>query len=150
MGLGVVGAPLILDRTDLRIGTTVQFNRFPTTTELYDLNQVLALAHVVIALPSWPADYAPLQVLNQVPAESDVIVVLPGYPPTREAAEAWNLVSARLRIVVTVTGPPPNGAVITDLNTMRGLERVIAQMDQPLRAGFERLQVPLGFRKVVE
>jgi hypothetical protein len=32
---------------------------------------------------------------------------------------------------------------------MRNLERVIAEMDQPSRAGFERLQRPLSFRKVV-
>jgi hypothetical protein len=32
---------------------------------------------------------------------------------------------------------------------MRNLERVIAEMDEPSRAGFERLQRPLSFRKVV-
>jgi hypothetical protein len=149
MGIGVLGTPLILDRTDLRIGVTVQFNRFPTATELYDLHQITGLAHVLIALPSWPADYAPLQVLNQVPEQSDVIVLLPGYPPNREAAEAWNLLSSRLRIVVVVEGVPPNNSVVADLNSMRALERVIAQLDDPVRSGFERLQRPLSFRKLV-
>ena len=32
---------------------------------------------------------------------------------------------------------------------MRYLERVIAQMDEPSRIGFDRLQRPLSFRKVV-
>src|SRR5262245_24700383 len=45
---GTVGMPLLLDRTDLRIGTTVEFSRMPTTAELYDLNQLPGLAHVVI------------------------------------------------------------------------------------------------------
>jgi len=76
--------------------------------------------------------------------------VLPGYPPSREAAEAWNLVNARLRMIVVVTTPPPSIGVVGDLNTMRGLERVIAELDQPSRSGFERLQRPLSFRKVVE
>jgi hypothetical protein len=40
--------------------------------------------------------------------------------------------------------------VIDDLNLMRGLERVIAEMDDPQRGGFERLQRPLSFRKVIE
>lgn len=149
MGIGSFGTPLIMDRADLRLGVTVQFNRFPSTTELYDLRQVTGLAHVLIALPAWPADYAPLQVLNQVPEESDVIVLLPGYPPSRESAEAWNLLSTRLRIVVIVDGPPPNNGVVADLNAIRALERVIAQMDDPQRSGFERLQRPLSFRKVM-
>lgn len=149
---GLDRAPLIIDRTDLRIGTTVQYTRIPSATELYDLNQLLGVAHVVLTLPAWPANYATLQVLNQAPPEADVIVVLPGYPPSREAAEAWNLVDARvrLRVVVLVQGPPPSAGVVADLNTMRGLERVIAEMDMPSRTGFERLQRPLSFRKLVE
>jgi len=39
---------------------------------------------------------------------------------------------------------------IANLNEMRSLERVIAQMDTPSRQGFERLQRPLSFRKLVE
>lgn len=150
MGVSALGTPLILDRTDLRIGTTVQFNRIPTVAEVYDATQVFGLAHVVLSLPYWPADMEPLQALSVVPPEADVIVVLPGYPPNRAAAEAWNYVNARLRIVVVVAGEPPSSVVVGDLNTMRGLERVIAQMDDPSRLGFERLQRPLSFRKVVE
>jgi len=142
--------PLVLDRTDLRIGMTVQFPRIPTAGEIADLRQVPMLAHVVLALPAWPADYEPLMVLAQLPLEADAIVLLPGYPPSREAAEAWNLLQTRVRIVLLVDGPPPSHSVVSDLNAMRGLERVVAAMDPPSRAGFERLQRPLSFRKVVE
>ena len=114
MGLSSVAYPLLLDRLDFRLGTTVQFRRIPTLTELHDLGSVPALQHVVITLPSWPREYAPLDVLNQLPDQSDVIVVLPGYPPSREAAEAWNLVQARLRLVVVVTEPPPTAHVVAD------------------------------------
>jgi len=150
MGFATIAYPLLLDRTDLRLGTTVQFTRIPSLTELHDVTNVIALQHVVITLPQWPKQYAPLEVLNQLPPETDVIVVLGGYPPTREAAEAWNLVQARLRLVVVVTEAPPSAAVVSDLNVMRGLERVIAQMDDPRRSGFERLQRPLSFRKLME
>jgi hypothetical protein len=150
MGFAAIAYPLLLDRTDLRLGTTVQFTRMPTLTELHDASNVLALQHVVIALPAWPKEYSPLEVLNQLPSETDVIVVLAGYPPSREAAEAWNLVQARLRLVVVVTEAPPSAAVVSDLNAMRGLERVIAQMDDPRRSGFERLQRPLSFRMLME
>jgi hypothetical protein len=150
MGFASIAYPLLLDRTDFRIGTTVQFKRMPTVVELHDLANVLGLQHVLITLPSWPLAYAPLDVLNQLPPDSDVIVVLPGYPPGRASAEAWNLVQARLRIVVVVPGEPPNINVVADLNEMRGLERVVAQMDEPSRTGFERLQRPLSFRKLVE
>ncbi len=144
------GTPLILDRTDLRLGTTVQFGRIPNLGELNDLQQLPALAHLVLALPAWPATYAELQALEQLPYEADVIVVLPGYPPSREAAEAWNLLNARVRLVMVVDAPPASNTVVADLNAMRGLERVIAQTDYPSRTGFERLQRPLSFRKVVE
>jgi len=144
------GAPLILDRGDLRLGTTVHFPRIPSRQELNDLHYYTGLAHVVLTLPAWPAEYAPLQQLEQLPEESDLIVILPGYPPSRAAAEAWNLLSSRVRIVVVVNAPPPSVAVVDDLNLMRGLERVIAQLDDPRRTGFERLQRPLGFRKVID
>jgi len=149
-GFASIAYPLLLDRTDFRLGTTVQFTRIPSLTELHDLTSVLALQHVLITLPKWPPAYAALEVLNQLPDETDVIVVLPGYPPSREAAEAWNLVQARLRLVVVVIEAPPSAGVVSDLNQMRGLERVIAQMDDPRRTGFERLQRPLSFRKLVE
>jgi hypothetical protein len=150
MGVNDLGTPLIIDRTDLSIGTTVQFNRIPSAGELHDAVQVAGLAHIVLTLSYWPADFEELQPLNQTPEEADVIVVLPGYPPNRAAAQAWNYVNARLRIVAVVPGAPASLAVIGDLNTMRGLERVIAQMDTPSRSGFERLQRPLSFRRVME
>ena len=146
----LVGTPLLIDRTDLRIGTTVQFTRIPTVSELHDLTLLLGLAHIVLALPAWPADYGPLETLNQIPEQADVVVVLPGYPPSRAAAAAWNYLNERLRIVIVAAGPPPTADVVSDLNAMRHLERVIAQMDEPSRSGFERLQRPLSFWKLVE
>lgn len=142
--------PLILDRSDLRIGVTVQFARIPTPEEIGDLRQTAGLAHVVLALDAWPAGYEALTVLDLLPQEADVIVLLPGFPPSREAAEAWNLVRARLRLVLLVPEAPPSPTVVQDLNAMRALERVIAEVDPPSRAGFERLQRPLSFLKVVE
>jgi hypothetical protein len=44
-----------------------------------------------------------------------------------------------MRIVVVVGGPPPSIDAVTALNQMRGLDRVIAQMEEPSRSGFERL-----------
>ena len=149
-GFASIAYPLLLDRTDLRLGTTVQFTRMPGAGELHDLSQLPALQHVVIALPAWPPEYASLDALNQLPVESDAIVVLPGYPPSRSAVDAWNLLGTRLRIVIVVTEAPPSAVVISDLNSMRSLERVVAQMDDPRRTGFERLQRPLSFRKLVE
>jgi hypothetical protein len=150
MGVYDIGTPLVLDRNDLSIGTTVHFNRIPTASEMHDLTELPGLAHVVLSLPSWPVDVEPLQALDLAPPETQVIVVLPGYPPNRSASQLWNYVRANLRIVVIVSEPPPSPAVAGDLNTMRGLERVIAQMDRPSRWGFERLQRPLSFRKIVE
>jgi len=141
--------PLIIDRGDLALGTTVMFDRLPTANEMYDVQLVAGLAHVVIVLPAWPSEYAPLEGLRLAPSGIDVTVLLPGYPPSRGAAEVWNLLGAPVRIIVLAQGPPPNPAVIGDLNTMRNLERVIAEMDEPSRTGFERLQRPLSFRKVV-
>jgi len=141
--------PLILDRTDLRLGTTVQFHRMPTASEFHDALQVPLVAHVVISLAEWPANIEALSPLAEVSPESDVIVVLPGYPPSRAAAQAWSYVQAPLRLVLVVSGPPPDRGVIDDLNLMRSLERVIAQMEVPSRGGFERLQRPLSFRKLI-
>lgn len=146
---GLPGAPLVITRDDRGLGTTVTFERLPTPNEMYDLQRVYGLAHVVVALPSWPADYAPLEGLKTVPSGVDVMVLLPGYPPSRGAAELWNLLGAPVRIVLLVNGPPPDAGVVHDLNVMRHLERVIADMDEPSRSGFERLQRPLSFRKVV-
>lgn len=150
MGVDAIGTPLILDRTDLRIGTTVQFNRLPTATELHDAIQVPGLSRIVLSLPYWPEDLERMKALDLTPPEAQVVVVLPGYPPNRAAADAWGYVNASLRIVIVVPDAPPSLGVVADLNAMRGLERVIAQMDEPSRSGFERLQRPLSFRKVVE
>lgn len=147
---GSLGLPLVLDRTDLRIGTTVEFHRPPTEGEVHDLGLVLGLQHVLISLEHWPDSFEMLAPLERVPPETDVIVVLRGYPPSRAAAEAWNTLNAPLRLVVVVDGPPPDASVVGDLNTMRALERVVARMDEPSRAGFERLQRPLSFLKVVQ
>ena len=118
----------------------MHFSRVPTRPELHDLSQMMGLAHVVLALPSWPEGIAGLQELHALPPESDLIVVLPGYPPSRAAAEAWNQVgNSRLRLIVHVKSPPPNFAVVADLNEMRGLERVVAEIEEPSRTGFERL-----------
>lgn len=144
-----LATPLIIDRADVRIGTTAQFDRLPTTADINDLLGLPGLAHVVVSLASWPSDYEPLQTLGALPEACDLIVVLPGYPPSRAAAEAWNYVGPGVRLIVVVTGPPATSAVIYDLNTMRSLERVIAQMDEPSRSGFDRLQRPLSFRKIV-
>jgi hypothetical protein len=149
LGVGT-GDPLIIDRTDLRIGTTVQFRRLPTESEIHDLSNELGLVRVVIALPDWPRGYEPLEPLNRLPEEADVVVVLPGYPPSREAAEAWNYLGPRMRLVVVAVGPPPSPGVIADLNAMRHLERVIADLEVPARTGFERLQRPLSFRRIME
>ena len=142
--------PLIIDRTDLRIGTTVQFGRIPTAADLNDIQRFPSVTHIVVSLTAWPATFEALQSLAQLPAECDLIAVLPGYPPTREAAEAWNYVNSRLRMVLVVAGPPPNATVANDLNAMRYLERVVAQMDEPSRIGFDRIQRPLSFRKIME
>ena len=144
-----VGTPLLVDRTDLRLGTTVQYQRIPSVTELADLTQLPALAHVVIALPEWPTDYAPLQPLDQLPSGADLVVVLAGYPPTQGAAEVWGYINAPLRMIVVVPGPPPSIDAMRDLNSIRSLERVIVQMDVPSRSGFERLQKPMSFRKIM-
>jgi hypothetical protein len=141
--------PLVIDRADLRIGTTVQFDHLPTASELNDLNQLLGIAHVVLSLPTWPDNLDQLKALDYLPEETDVIVILPDYPPSRAAAEAWNYLGSRIRMIVVVDQPPVTAAVVNDLNTMRHLERVIAQMDMPSRSGFERLQAPLSFRKIV-
>jgi hypothetical protein len=140
--------PLVLDRNDLRMGTTVQYARVPEADEVSDLQHVPGLAHVVLTLEEWPESYEALPALDLLPPESDVIVVLRGYPPSRAAADAWNQVRARLRVVLLVAGPPPSLTVIEDLNAMRALDRVIAELDPPARTGFERLQRPLSFLQV--
>lgn len=150
LGTSAIPTPLILDQGDLGLQTTVTFDRLPTAQELYDLHLVTGLAHVVISLPGWPNEYAPIEVLMQAPAGVDMVIIVPGYPPDPGAARMWDLIGMPLRVIVIVDGPPPDVGVIRDLNNMRNLERVIARMDEPSRAGFERLQRPLSFWKVVE
>jgi hypothetical protein len=48
-----------------------------------------------------------------------------------------------------VDGPPADRGMIMEMNAMRGLVRVIADMPHPSRSGFERLQRPLSFRVVM-
>lgn len=142
--------PLLLDRDDMGFGTTVVLSRIPNVADLRDLSYVGTVMHLVLVLPAWPASWNRLQSLQQVPLPegADLIVVLPGFPPSREAAEAWNYLRLPMRIVVLVDGPPVDRGSISDLNALRGLERVVADMPQPSRAGFERLQRPLSFRVV--
>lgn len=145
-----IGTPLFIDRMDLRLGTTVQYRHVPTPSELHDLTLLPGLARIVITLDEWPLEYAPLRVLDQLPEGAELVVVLPGWPPSRASVDAWNYLRVPLRIIVVVPGPPPTVDSVAQLNQMRGLERVIAQMEEPSRSGFERLQRPLSFRKVVE
>jgi len=51
----------LIDRLDMRIGTTVQFKHIPTPSELHDLTQLPGLSRVVLSFDSWPREYAPLQ-----------------------------------------------------------------------------------------
>ena len=142
-------APLIVDRNDLLLGTTVQFSGLPNASQIHDLTTERALAHVVVTLDEWPDDITRLVALERVPEESDIIVVLNGFPPSRTAVDAWSLVRGRLRLILVVSGPPMNPTTLDWLNQMPALERVIAEMDVASRAGFERLQRPLSFRRVV-
>lgn len=142
--------PLLIDRNDLRLGTTVQFARIPTERELNDLPFESGLARVVLALPEWPADYAALQALERRPQGIEIVVVLHGYAPSRAAADAWDYFGGGVRIIVIVDGPPPTPVEIEDLNGMRGLERVIVRMKEPARRGFDRLQRPLSFWKRID
>lgn len=143
-------SPLILDQ-DYGLGTTVVFDRIPNAKQLSDLGYVSNLRHVVVSLAAWPPGYDAIQSLGQValPEGADYLVVLRGFPPSREQADMWNYLRAPLRIVLVVGGPPLDRLQIQQLNAMRGLERVIAEMDQPSRSGFERLQRPLSFRIVM-
>ncbi|MBI1799226.1 MAG: hypothetical protein HYR73_06025 [Candidatus Eisenbacteria bacterium] len=143
-------APLILDRADLAIGTTVEFHRLPRPTEVQDANEQFLLRHVVVALAAWPRSDEDLSVFAALPPEADAIVIVPGYPPDRASLDAWEYSRGRIRMVLVVDGPPLSAGVFDDLNRMRHLERVVARMDHPSRAGFERLQRPLSFVKSVD
>lgn len=140
-------APLLLDG-NYGFGTHVVMRRLPTAADLNDLAVVQGFRQLLIALPQWPATYAELRPLQQhvMPDGGEVVVLLPGWPPSREALAAWNMVGGNLRLIMVVGGPPADRALITELNRLRPLERVIAQMEYPSRSGFERLQRPLSFR----
>lgn len=140
-------APLLIDQ-DFGFGTHVVMRRLPTAADLEDLRFLSGLRQVLLALPAWPATYSELRPLQQVimPEGAEIVVLLPGWPPTREALGAWNLVGGNLRLIMLVDGPPADRALIAELNHVRALERVIAQMEHPSRSGFERLQRPLSFR----
>ncbi len=140
-------APLLLDN-DYVFGTHVVMRRLPSAADLEDLRFVSGLRQILVALPEWPASYAELRPLQQaiLPEGAELVILLPGWPPTREALGAWNLVGGSLRIIMVVSGPPTDRALIAELNRLRPLERVIAQMEHPSRSGFERLQRPLTFR----
>jgi hypothetical protein len=140
-------APLLIDQ-DFGFGTHVVMRRLPDAADLEDLRFISGLRQVLLALPEWPRTYADLKPLQQaiMPDGVELVVLLPGWPPSHEALGAWNLVSANLRLIMVVDGPPTDRAMIDELNHTRALERVIAQMDQPSRAGFDRLQRPLSFR----
>ena len=140
-------APLVLDQ-DYGFGTSAVYRRIPSVRDLENLRFVTGLRHVLVALPEWPATFEALQPLQQVglPEGAEFVVVLSGWPPTREALQAWNYVHVPLRIILVVPGPPADRAQLLELNRLRPLERVIAEMEHPARSGFERLQRPLSFR----
>lgn len=142
--------PLLLDPLDMGFGSSAVFTRIPTPRDLNDLAYLPSVSHVIVSLPGWPEGWDALQGLNNslLPDGADLIVLLRGYPPSRQAAEAWNYLRKPLRIVMIVDGPPADRGTILTLNAIRGLERVIADMPDPARSGFERLQRPLSFRVV--
>jgi len=142
--------PLVLDAGDVRYGATVQYARIPTIGELNDLRQTPLVQRLVISLPAWPSGYDPIQPLEQLSQDYVTTVILPGYPPSRQAADAWNLLSVPIRLIVVVNDAPTSAMQTTDLNNLRALERVVAQMDEPARVGFEHLQRPLSFRVLRE
>jgi hypothetical protein len=142
-------APLLIEQ-DFGFGTHLVLRRLPTAADFDDMRFITGLRQVLLALPAWPQTYAELKPLQQsiLPEGAEIVVLLPGWPPSHEALGAWNLVSANLRLIMVVDGPPADRAMIDELNHMPSLERVIAQMREPSRSGFERLQRPLSYRVV--
>ncbi|HTM58232.1 MAG TPA: hypothetical protein VL123_07440 [Candidatus Udaeobacter sp.] len=141
---------ILLDRSDFAMGTSVEFHHLPEANELQDAAEQFALRHVVIALNAWPQGNLDLPRFGMLPEQADAIVILPGYPPDRTSLDAWRALGGRVRLVLQVDGPPEDRSILDDLNTLRNLERVVARMEHPTRAGFERLQRPLSFVKLVE
>jgi hypothetical protein len=150
MAPGQLTYPLMLDPTAMRFGTTVQYARIPTVSELNDLRATYGIQQLILSLPAWPASFEALSPLEQVSQDFATTIIVPGYPPSRQAAEAWNMLRVPLRLVVVVNDTPTSSIQVDDLNNLRALERVIAQVDTPNRAGFERLQRPLSFRVLRE
>ena len=142
-------APLLIEQ-DLGFGTHVVMRRLPDASDISDLATINGLRQIVVALSDWPADFAALSPLQNVvmPADVQLVVLLPGWPPSRAALDAWNLLGGGVRLIMIVDGPPADRSLIMELNRVRNLERVIAQMERPDRSGFERLQRPLSFRVV--
>lgn len=145
-----VAAPLMLDRTDLALGTTVEFHHLPGPVELNDAANVFALRHVVVMLPGWPQSNVDLSRFSALPPEADAIVIVSGYPPDRSTTDAWSYARGRVRLIVVADGPPASPIQLDDLNTLRALERVVVRMPHPSRSGFERLQKPLSFVTAVD
>ena len=141
-------APLLIDPSDMGLGLSMIYRRVPTTADIAALAYYDNVQHLVVELAAWPQDWADIEPLSKVllPQGCDLIVVLPNFPPTRSQASLWNMLRQPLRIILVVDGPPVDRGLILELNSMRGLERVIATMDHPSRSGFERLQRPLSFR----
>lgn len=146
----VPAVPFLLDPLDLGFGSSVVFTRIPRPSDLSDLAYIANVSHVVLSLPAWPEGWEALRTLQSAPLPegADLVVLLPGYPPSRQAAEAWNYLRKPLRLILIVDGPPADRSTILELNAIRGLERIIADMPEPSRSGFERLQRPLSFRVV--
>jgi len=144
-------APLLIEQ-DFGFGTHVVMRRLPNAADMNDLRGVPGLRQIVVALPEWPADFAALSGLQSatMPEDAELVVILPGWPPSRAALDAWNLLGWNLRLILVVPGPPADRALISELNRVRNLERIIAQMSHPDRSGFERLQRPLSFRMVMD
>ena len=142
-------APLLIEQ-DLGFGTHVVMRRLPDASDISDLATINGLRQIVVALSDWPADFAGLSPLQNVvmPPDVQLVVLLPGWPPLRAALDAWNLLGGGVRLIMIVDGPPADRSLIMELNRVRNLERVIAQMERPDRSGFERLQRPLSFRVV--
>jgi hypothetical protein len=143
--------PLLLDLADLGLGATVVYSRIPSAAEIHDLVYLESVTRVVLQLPAWPDGVEEIQPLEQMalPEGADLFVLLPGYPATREQAGAWNLLRRRVRLIMVVNTPPADREMVFRMNSIRGLERVIADVDRPSRTGFERLQRPLAFRVVM-
>ena len=142
-------APLLIEQ-DLGFGTHVVMRRLPDASDISDLATINGLRQIVVALSDWPTDFAALSPLQNVvmPPDVQLVVLLPGWPPSRAALDAWNLLGGGVRLIMIVDGPPADRSLIMELNRVRNLERVIAQMERPDRSGFERLQRPLSFRVV--